>query len=137
MAKLQPELSYKNLYWIPKHRYYELKHFCLQYMDWMEKYNHTDILRSASMVKLDISKFIADSSVEQCAIETARLSEHMKLIETVAHQADPELEDFIFTAVTRGISYDIMSARYEVPCGRDLWYSRIRKFYWILDKCRT
>ena len=28
---LRAELSEKNPYWIEKHRYYELKHFCLQY----------------------------------------------------------------------------------------------------------
>lgn len=28
---IRPEVSQKNPYWIGKHRYYELKHFCLQY----------------------------------------------------------------------------------------------------------
>lgn len=28
---IRPELSEKNPYWIERHRYYELKHFCLQY----------------------------------------------------------------------------------------------------------
>ena len=27
---IRPELSEKNPYWIERHRYYELKHFCLQ-----------------------------------------------------------------------------------------------------------
>ena len=27
---MRPELSQKNPYWIGKHRYYELKHFCLR-----------------------------------------------------------------------------------------------------------
>lgn len=27
-------LSRKNPYWIPRHRYYELKHFCLQFRDY-------------------------------------------------------------------------------------------------------
>ena len=31
---IRPELSEKNPYWIEKHRYYELKHFCLQYPIW-------------------------------------------------------------------------------------------------------
>ena len=31
---MRPELSQKNPYWIGKHRYYELKHFCLQYPIW-------------------------------------------------------------------------------------------------------
>ena len=30
------ELSERNPYYISKHRYYELKHFCLQYPEWEE-----------------------------------------------------------------------------------------------------
>ena len=35
---IRPELSEKNPYWIEKHRYYELKHFCLQYPIWKKAY---------------------------------------------------------------------------------------------------
>ena len=35
---IRPELSEKNPYWIEKHRYYELKHFCLQYPIWRKAY---------------------------------------------------------------------------------------------------
>lgn len=38
-TSIRPELSPKNCYWIEKHRYYELKHFCLQYPTWRRKYN--------------------------------------------------------------------------------------------------
>lgn len=31
MRHEKPELSLKNPYYLPRHRYYELKHFCLQY----------------------------------------------------------------------------------------------------------
>lgn len=30
-TNIRPELSNKSPYWIERHRYYELKHFCLQY----------------------------------------------------------------------------------------------------------
>ena len=30
---IRPEVSQKNPFWIGKHRYYELKHFCLQCKD--------------------------------------------------------------------------------------------------------
>ena len=33
---LRSELSPKNKYYIDKHRYYELKHFCLQYPEWKQ-----------------------------------------------------------------------------------------------------
>lgn len=36
---IRPELSEKNPYWIEKHRYYELKHFCLQYPIWQKQYS--------------------------------------------------------------------------------------------------
>ena len=36
---IRPELSETNRYWIEKHRYYELKHFCLQYPLWRHAYN--------------------------------------------------------------------------------------------------
>lgn len=35
---IRPEISIKNKYWISRHRYYELKHFCLQYTDWKKMY---------------------------------------------------------------------------------------------------
>ena len=35
---IRPELSEKNPYWIERHRYYELKHFCLQYPIWKKAY---------------------------------------------------------------------------------------------------
>ncbi len=35
---LRSELSPKNKYYIDKHRYYELKHFCLQYPEWKQTY---------------------------------------------------------------------------------------------------
>ena len=34
MKRERAQLSAKNPCRIPKHRYYELKHFCLQYPDW-------------------------------------------------------------------------------------------------------
>lgn len=35
MTSVRCELSGTNKYWISKHRYYELKHFCLQYKGYM------------------------------------------------------------------------------------------------------
>lgn len=36
---MKSELSKRNPYWIEKHRYYELRHFCLQYPIWKSSYN--------------------------------------------------------------------------------------------------
>lgn len=47
-TEIRPELSEKNPYWIGKHRYYELKHFCLQYPIWKKAYNALLGLRLSS-----------------------------------------------------------------------------------------
>ena len=36
---IRPEISDKKKYWISKERYYELKHFCLQYNEWRKLYS--------------------------------------------------------------------------------------------------
>ena len=41
-VKVRSELSKKNKYWIERHRYYELKHFCLQYPIWKKAYAALD-----------------------------------------------------------------------------------------------
>lgn len=48
-----PELSEKNPYWIERHRYYELKHFCLQYPLWKKMYEAID---GASRRKEDLPR---------------------------------------------------------------------------------
>ena len=49
MINVRPQLAQDNPYWISRHRYYELKHFCLQYYFWKSKYNEIDIsLRSVA-----------------------------------------------------------------------------------------
>ena len=65
-TQIRPELSEKNLYWIDRHRYYELKHFCLQY-PWQ--------LQSAQTLQLSgpspghappYPLFVRDSSCQLC-----------------------------------------------------------------------
>lgn len=43
---IRPEISKKNRYWIDKHRYYELKHFCLQYPTWKKAHSSLDVVMS-------------------------------------------------------------------------------------------
>ena len=50
---IRAELSENNKYWISKHRYYELKHFCLQYPIWKKAYAAiNDSPGSASIIEM-------------------------------------------------------------------------------------
>lgn len=54
---IRPELSEKNPYWIEKHRYYELKHFCLQYPIWRKAY--ASLNGFSSKPRIDISELVS------------------------------------------------------------------------------
>jgi len=49
---IRPELSKSSKYWIDRHRYYELKHFCLQYPIWKKAAQLLDALsKSPSLLE--------------------------------------------------------------------------------------
>lgn len=134
---IRPELSERSKYWIEKHRYYELKHFCLQYPLWRKAYSG---LSSVSTVRYDITGSVKtnviNKPVETCAELGIFYLDRMDLVERTAKETDPILSDYILKAVTNGVSYDYLKARLEIPCCKDTYYDLYRRFFWILDKER-
>lgn len=133
---IRPELSEKNPYWIEKHRYYELKHFCLQYPIWKQV---RDSLNGFSKNSMNIVTFTGDfgDPTAKCAETRVLYSERMELVEKAALQTDLELGNYILEAVTQGISYDILRAKMNVPCCKETYYKLYRRFFWILDQLRN
>lgn len=134
---IRPEISEKNPYWIEKHRYYELKHFCLQYPIWKKAYAALDGLNAQPS---DIAMFVITSTLgdptAKCGIARAYYSERMDMVEYVAKQTDRELGNYILRAVTEGWSYDVLKARLGIPCCKDTYYELYRRFFWLLNKER-
>lgn len=134
---IRPELSEKNPYWIEKHRYYELKHFCLQYPIWKKVYAS---LEGLSKRPVDVAGFFKENPcgdpTAKCAIEKVFYSERIDMIEKVAADTDSVLADYILKAVTEGISYDHLKARLNIPCCKDIYYDRYRRFFWLLSRAR-
>lgn len=136
-TKIRPELSERNKYWIDKHRYYELKHFCLQYPVWKKAYFALEGLNNRSVDLAGFSKTndIGDPTAK-CAEARLFYAERMDLIERTAAKADSEMASYILKGVTTGVSYDHLKARLEIPCCRDTYYDLYRRFFWILNKER-
>ena len=134
---IRPELSIKNKYWIDKHRHYELKHFCLQYPTWRKAYSDlTDLSVSLSKLERTASTNIPGDPTAKCAIKKARYMERIGLVEKTAKEADEELYLYILKAVTEGLSYTYLKNRLDIPCSRDMYYDRYRKFFWLLSESR-
>lgn len=134
---IRPELSEKNQYWIDKHRYYELKHFCLQYPRWRRLYNSLICYPNAwsSPVPPCKTNVISDP-VSKYVDERLFYANRMDMLERVAKETDELLSCYILKAITEGISYDHLKARTDIPCCKDTYYDLYRRFFWLLSKER-
>lgn len=129
MSEIRPELSKNSKYWIPRNRYYELKYFCLQYQDYKDAY-HECITNKSENVRGQ--RIFADPT-GNLSVYRDRIITKMKHIEQSAMATDPELASYILEAVTTGASYTYLSTVKRIPCCRNVFYDRYRRFFWILD----
>lgn len=133
-TRIRPELAENNKYWISKHRYYELKHYCLQYPLWKSAYaafDDTDI--PLSMISnIPTSNMPGDPTGKRAVIK-AYYKEKIDLIEKTAMDADQYLYKYILKAVTEELSYNYLRSKLDIPCSRDMYYDRYRKFFWLLS----
>lgn len=133
-VNIRPELSKKNKYWIDKNRFYELKYFCLQYPLWKRAYEDLDGLRICSYDLSKVSRSsIQNDAIGECVEERSLYFERINVVEKAAIEADPYLASYILKAVTEGLSFDYLKTRLEIPCCRDTYYDRYRRFFWLLD----
>lgn len=134
---IRPEISEKNKYYIDKHRYYELKHFCLQYREWKKSYElcNESIIFASTVEKMPSGNVPSDLTAKY-AIKKVQYAERIKLIEEAAKEADDYLYPYILKGVTEGLPYTHLKTKLDIPCGRDMYYDRYRKFFWLLSEAR-
>ena len=122
-------ISKRNKYWIPKHRYYELRHFCLQYPDWKKQ------LRDYTWLNSDGG---GDPQWSDPTCKSAAISEDLvrkiSMVEECALLSDDQIGEYILKAVTEDLSFTTLSMVYEIPCGKDMYYDRYRRFFWLLSR---
>lgn len=134
---IRAEISQKNKYWINKHRYYELKHFCLQYPDWKKVYSELcDVNLPLSMIDSTTANIHSDNPADKRVLLKNFYSERIKIIEKTALEADLSLHNYIVKGVTEGRSYTYLKTVLDIPCGKDMYYDRYRKFFWLLNDSR-
>lgn len=134
---IRPEVSKKNRYWISKARYYELKHFCLQYPNWKKAY--ADLVEygvSVSNINNEFRSNEISNPTEKIAIMKMYCMDRIEMVEKAAIETDKYLYKYILLAVTEGHSYVYLKSRLDIPCSRDVYYEKYRKFFWLLSQER-
>ena len=132
-TNVRRNLSTKNRYYLPKHRRLELEHFCLQYNDWKKEINALNAMPVCHYQEVKGS--IPSDPTAKTALRSSYFKEKCEMVERSAKECDPDIGKFIFESVTTGKPFSYFEAK-GIPCGRDMFYDRLRKFYWILDKYR-
>jgi len=136
-TNLRAELSIRNKYRIDKHRHYELKHFCLQYPSWKQAYAEFDDegMPLSMIERVSTSNLPGDPTAKRAIMKT-HYAEKMHLVEKAAMEADRYLSEYILKAVTENLSYSYLKSKMGIPCGKDMYYDRYRRFFWLLNKLR-
>lgn len=136
-TNIRPQISEKNEYWISKHRYYELKHFCLQYPEWTKELQSINgfVSNTISTVKT-LSSGLVDDPTSKCAIIRVYYKNLIEMVNSSAKETDIILGNYIFKAVTQGMSYDYLKTNFNIPCCKETYYAMYRRFFWILSNKR-
>lgn len=102
---IRAELSHKSKYHIDKHRYYELKHFCLQYPNWKKSYAEVDAMaQNGGHERISPTNRVSDMTAA-CAEKKLYYLKRMELVHECAKLADPDLSEYIVKAVTSNLGY--------------------------------
>ena len=132
---IRPEVSKKNQYWISKHRFYELKHFCLQYPEWKEELKQIPVEPSITFDKVGQGHGVSDPTYN-AVLRRENLTDKLKMVEDAARLCSNNLGRYVLIAVILGMSYETLLGRYQIPCCKETYYEAFRKFFWVLSKIR-
>lgn len=133
---ISPEISKKSRWWISRERYYELKHFSMQYPEWKKVLSNKLYLSSGSVVVLTGGQIEFKDPVSGVASEAEYYEKNVEIVEACAEASDIDIHKWLLEAVTTGVSYEYLLAAKDIPCGRSKFYEAYRKYFWLLDKCR-
>ena len=101
-TNIRPEISERNPYWISKHRYYELKHFCLQYNGWASAYKALDGKMARPLLDGRASGGAGDPT-EKCAERRVYYADRMAMVRQAASDATADFHEQLLLAVTEAL----------------------------------
>lgn len=131
-----PKLSKKNKWWIPPHAIYMAYHCAMRYNEYKDEYKSLEnSLSSSGIDGMPHGSGGISDPTERIAIKKAELRNKMEMIEETAKEADEQLYHWIMKAVTNdNITFVYLKNVMGIPCSRNTFYDRRRKFYYLLSK---
>ena len=117
-------------YDISENRYRELKYFCRQYKEKLQRLNEVTEISSPQLGGRGGHGY--SDRTGNLAVKNARLTMEIQLIEQAAFETDGECYPYILKNVTEGVPYEYL----DIPFSRAGFYAIRKKFFQILDRKR-
>ena len=110
-------------YDIGRHRFCELKHFCMQYPDWVTGYKR---IKNDGLCKGE-HDITGDTAVQKTDYWHA-----IELIETTARATSLAYADYILKSVTEDVSYSYLKNK-GLKCDKDTFDELRGRFFYLLS----
>ena len=134
MRYYKTELSHDNPYYISKHRFCELRHYCMQYNEWKKALNDISLIREMSLD--DINSGCLPDIVPDIVEKRERYLKNIELVEKCCKRTDEFFWEYILLGVTTDVGYDNLRLMHNIACCRNKYYQMYRKFFYILSGFR-
>lgn len=132
MTYIKPELK-KNKWKLTKHEFYTAYHYALQYREIKDKYKSMIGLSAINADGMPHGTNTSDPTFKQ-ACELEALSKRIQLIEDTVKETDEKIYCWLLKGVTtENISFNYLQQTMNIPCGKNYYYDKRRKFYYILN----
>lgn len=120
---------------VTKHAFYQAYHFAMRYHEFRDvlKYK-TNTMGSQEINGMPRGSRTGDAT-QNLAIIRQQAAKNVEMIEQTAIEASGELYQYILKNVTEeGASFKYLTTVMNMPAGKDMFYDRRRKFYFLLSK---
>ena len=134
---IRPEISKRNEFWISKHRYYELKHFCLQYPEWKRIIAEYSYLKGRSVVAKTGKQLEYIDPTLDILEYLEGFQKNIELVEQSCELSDSVLKPYLIESVGYGKTFEYLLSVKHMPCSRSTFYRAYRKVFWNLDRLKT
>jgi hypothetical protein len=139
--KIRPEAG--GEYALDKHEFYMALHYAQCYSSWVTARSVLMSTKTVDPSSGGVRSSLPGKPTESTAIKIAELDGHIKLIEDTVREAGEDIAPWLLVGVTgEYVTYNALAqgfgARGEaitpIPCGKNYYYIRRRKFYFLLAK---
>lgn len=137
-TSIRPEISKSSDYYISKHRYYELKHFCMQYPEWSKRYNELLYIAKPLVYANYSTKFRTNvDHVADIAIRRKYYKDRMDMIDRTVSDVAPDIYAQLRSVIIGEKTYTQVSTLYDIPYSKSSFYETYRKFFKLLSERRN